>query len=173
MRELPDLSRLHERHRGLTPGLCRAYSEAAAVCLARHHTSPTKLSVYMGDSSYERSVQWLEPTASQLSAWANEIDTTEAGAYGLAIASIESILGFVALARARTYSGADYYIGRSHETDLQQAFRLEISGVNAGSHLVVTERLRRKIRQVRRAGNAPAFACVVGFESGIIMVAAC
>jgi hypothetical protein len=43
-------------------------------------------------------------------AWANTTDTTETGAYGIAIAAVEVTDGLVTVARAETRTGADYAI---------------------------------------------------------------
>jgi hypothetical protein len=43
--QVPELTRLHERHRVLTQPLSESYAEAAAVCLSRHHASPILLKV--------------------------------------------------------------------------------------------------------------------------------
>jgi hypothetical protein len=43
-------------------------------------------------------------------AHANEIDATEIGAYGLSLAAIEAVVGLVAIRRAETLTGTDWYI---------------------------------------------------------------
>jgi len=67
-------------------------------------------------------------------AWANEIDATEAGAYACVLAAVELTSGMVAVYRAETKTGADYYIvpaGNSVD-DLENCLRLEVSGINKG-----------------------------------------
>ena len=48
----------------------------------------------------EAQVTWDTADARMLRAWANEDDTTEAGAYGCALAAIELSEGLVAMRRA-------------------------------------------------------------------------
>lgn len=107
-------------------------------------------------------------------AWANEIDTTEAGAYGCVLAAIEQAGGFVAVARAEQGTGADYYVGPpgSGLEDLEDCYRLEVSGVDRGARPIVEDRLRRKMTQAREGDSSiPAIAGVVGFREGLVLIA--
>jgi hypothetical protein len=118
-------------------------------------------------------IAW-EPTNDRARrAWANEIDTTEAGAYGCALAAVERVLGLVARARAETLTGADYYIGLpdSDADDLEGCFRLEVSGINRGIRAAISQRLREKVNQAASGKSSlPAIAIVVGFSAQLIMV---
>ncbi len=119
------LDRLDERHPGLTPALAQSYVEAACVCLARHHQTPVIFSVNHAGNMLNRSADFLTPDERTKNANANEIDATEAGAYGLSLAAIESVTGMVAVRRAETRTGADWYIapmGESFE-DLESCVR--------------------------------------------------
>jgi hypothetical protein len=81
------------------------------------------------------------------------------------------VLGLVAISRADTRSGSDYYVGRPEQEYLEEAFRLEISGVDAGSLAEVRRRLRDKEAQVARGnGPLPAYASVVGFRAATVLV---
>ena len=164
---------LHERHSGLTASLAGTYSEAAAVCLNRHHASPVEIVVSCSTGSNTRLVEFDKPDARTLNAWANEIDTTESGAYGVCLAAVEVEEGLVAVRRAHTLTGADWYvapIGTAPE-DLEECFRLEVSGIDAGGQSVVNARLKQKIDQTRRgASNLPAIASVVGFKELAIAI---
>ena len=78
----------------------------------------------------------------------------------------------VALARAETRSGADYYVGRADMADMEDAHRLEISGTDQGEEGQFRRRLERKLRQASRGSSAlPALACVVGFKLRQIVIA--
>ena len=106
-----------------------------------------------------------------LKAWNNVDDATRDGAYIIAIAVIEAELGMVALSRAETRTGADYYVGPPDTHDLENALRLEVSGVDRGSARIVRARLKEKIAQARRgASNLPAMASVVGFREAAILL---
>lgn len=161
------LDLLHERHIGLTASLGGTFTEAAYVCLNRHHVSPVEMAVSCSNGSSMRQVEFKKPDARTLNAWANDIDTTEFGAYGICLAAVEAEEGLVAVRRAETLTGADWYvapIGTDPE-DLENCFRLEVSGTDAGGRSIVDARLKQKVDQTRRgASNLPAIASVVGFR---------
>lgn len=86
------LGTLHERHPGLTKALGPCYAEAASVCLNRHHQSPASFTVSGGGpESGVYDVRWEHPSERECRAWLNVIDTTEAGAYCLALAAVGCI----------------------------------------------------------------------------------
>ena len=161
------LESLYERHTGLTPSLSGTLSETASVCLARHHISPVEFEINCSTGQRIRIIEFQIPDSRALNAWANSIDTTETGAYGVCLAAVEAEEMLVAVRRAETLTGADWYvapIGIAPD-DLESCYRLEVSGVDAGNKSVVDARLRQKIEQTRRgASNLPAIAAVVGFK---------
>jgi hypothetical protein len=74
--------------------------------------------------------EWMKPDSRLEKAWANADDATRDGAYGLALAAVEITRGLVAVSRAETRTGADYYLGRSDASpdDLEASIRLEVRG---------------------------------------------
>jgi hypothetical protein len=167
--ELPllRLDGLHERHPGLTQAVADSYAEAASVCLSRHHQSPVTLSLQHGNDEELRVVHYAVPDERVRRAHQNEIDATEAGAYGVSLAAVEAVAGLVAVGRAETLTGADWYIAPNSADieDLEGCIRLEVSGINAGASSDVKRRLREKLAQTARgASNLPAIAAVVGFK---------
>ncbi|HXH12617.1 MAG TPA: hypothetical protein VNP04_22970 [Alphaproteobacteria bacterium] len=56
-------------------------------------------------------VEWEATDGRARGAWVNDIDATEAGAYACARAAVELTGELVAIRRAGTGTGADYYIG--------------------------------------------------------------
>lgn len=173
MTALP-LSDLAERHPGLTKALGETYTEAAGVCLSRHHASPATLSIDSHGEPTECSVEWSEPDERTLRAWANEIDATEAGAYGVSLAAIEITEGYVAVSRAQTLTGADFYLAPAESAfnDLEACLRLEVSGSDAGNQSAIKQRLRAKVKQAAKgASNLPAIASVVGFQERAVAIA--
>ena len=165
---------MEQRHHGLTKAIADMYTEAAAVCFDRYHQSPTDFALDRSGVRSEAAVEWRSTDAHTRGAWANEIDTTEAGACACALAAVELTDGLVAVHRAETKTGADYYIAPKDTPaeDLQQWLRLEISGVDRGSESTVNRRLRDKLDQAA-AGNSdlPAIASVVGFKAKLILLA--
>lgn len=168
------LGDLSERHPGLTKAIGDGYGEAAAVCMHRHHESPVNMSAIVRDLGTECLIQWEAPSHGILRAYANETDTTELGAYAVALATTEALVGLVAISRAETMTGADYYVAPigSKLEDLESCIRLEVSGVSAGSEAVVQARLRQKLAQTLKGkSNLPALAAVVGFKERLIAIA--
>jgi hypothetical protein len=164
---------LQGRHPGLTPGTALAYREAAEVCFARHHSPPTDLSVDH-NSQITAVAQWNLPDDRTKRGWANETDATEAGAYCVALATIEVTGELVAISRAETRTGADYYIAPkgTQPTDLEAAYRLEVSGIDEGDASSVKTRLNQKIKQALRGRSSlPAIAAVVSFSSANVAIA--
>ena len=75
--------------------------------------------------------------------------------------------------RAETGTGADYYVappGKGLE-DLEDCFRLEVSGTDAEDRSTLERRLRDKVRQALDGmSSLPAVAGVVGFPSLQILI---
>jgi hypothetical protein len=169
--ELP-LNGLEKRHPGVTTAIASTYSEAASICLQRHHVAPAFINIRHKSELIATAI-WEEPGDSTRRAWANEIDATEAGAYCLALAAIEVSDGLVAYARAETHTGADYYLGQAGTDfdDLENSHRLEVSGISLADESKINARLRRKVAQAKAGrSNLPAIAAVVGFSSKTVLM---
>lgn len=165
------MAKLHERHQGVTKAVAESMAEAAAVALSRHHEPPALFKVAHQSTTTDRRVRWRQPSERTQRAHGNTDDATEAGAYSIALAAVEVELGLYALSRTDVRTGADYYVGRpdTEQLDLEEAYRLEVSGVDAGDDALVAQRLRRKIQQTKDAkADVPALACVVGFAAKTI-----
>lgn len=96
------------------------------------------------------------------------------GAYGVSLAVVEVEKGLVAIARAETLTGADYYVGpiEWNGGDLEDSFRLEVSGTDVGNFGTIAQRLRGKIDQAAKGhSDLPAIAAVVGFKELIVAIA--
>lgn len=162
---------LNNRHVGLTKAIAKCFLEAAIVCLDKHHEPPQIFSIDNGSNQIDASAKWKPADARTKAAWANEIDATEWGAYGFAIAGIELSEGLYAVHRAETRTGADYYIapkGHSFD-DLESALRLEVSGTGSDDLAVLDSRLNVKVKQASSGhSNLPAIAAVVGFRLKLI-----
>ena len=168
------LENLAERHPGLTPEVASFYCQAASVCLSRHHAPPSDLAINWGEAESVRGVDWAVPDPRAIRAWANDIDATEMGAYGVSLTVVEVERGLVAIARAETLTGADYYVGPVgwDDSDLEGSFRLEVSGTDLGSIATIAQRLKGKVDQAARGhSDLPAIAAVVGFKERIVAVA--
>jgi hypothetical protein len=169
------LDDLHKRHPGLTPAMARVFFEAASVCLGRHHNSPIDFTIERESSMTEARVDWLPISPSLRAAYANTIDATEAGAYGMCLAALDLVAGLVAIQRAETLTGADYYVAPEGSAidDLEGAYRFEVSGVDKGRRALCDQRLRAKVKQTQEPGHqTPAIAGVTGFEQQVVLLSA-
>lgn len=166
------IDKLAERHVGLTPALAAAYLEAAGVCLNRHHESPQEFLLKNERLEKKVEVVWGSPDERCRRAWANIDDAARDGAYACAIAGAELFLGLFAVSRAETLTGCDYYVSPINEItgDLENCYRLEVSGTNLDIY-EVKKRLKVKVIQAREGqSNLPAFAVVVGFKVNLILI---
>ena len=165
---------MEQRHSGLTKAVADSYSEAASVCLDRHHKSPSTFDLERHGARSAASVEWQSQDAHTRNAWANETDATEAGAYACVLAAVELVNGLVAVRRAETMTGADYYVAPTNDApeDLEDCFRLEVSGVDHGPETAIRQRLRAKLSQAASGNsNLPALAGVVGFRTRLLLLA--
>jgi hypothetical protein len=136
--------------------------------------SPTEFELLATRAAIAANAFWHATTPRTRSAWANEHDTTEAGAYALVLAAVELAEGLVAVRRAETRTGADYYLAPvgAVVNDLENCLRLEVSGTDKGTKSSVKQRLLSKLDQAARGdSNLPALAGVVGFHARAIMLA--
>ena len=172
----PDLPihSMSDRHPGLTPELAESYTQAARVCLDRHHDSPVDFDIHDRAERGSARLEWASTDQRTRNAWANEIDTTEVGAYACALAAVELRHGLVTIGRAETHTGADFYVGRPGlpASDRHHRIRIEISGTDRGSSTAAKRRLRAKLIQADAGDSTlPAMAAVVGFRVRQILLA--
>ena len=143
------------------------YDNGEEKTVPLYTTPPATQSALTAALSDCRIVEYSSPDSRTMNAWANDIDTTESGAYGICLAAVEAVESLVAVRRAETLTGADWYVAPigTDPQDLELCFRLEVSGVDAGGKSVVDARLRQKVEQTRKGNsNVPAIASVVGFK---------
>jgi hypothetical protein len=171
------LNDMAERHPGLTSAIAENYLEAARVCFDRHHTSPETFTLTIDNNGKIITVQWEFTDERCQKAWANKDDATRDGAYICALAAIELMEErWVAVHRAQTGTGADYYIAPSGQNlenfeDFENWFRLEVSGTDQGNESDIKRRLEQKVRQAQNGkSNVPALAAVVGFKAKSIII---
>ena len=174
-----NLTGLHLLHPGVTPELSGALCQAARVCMNRHHTSPTDLTIEVEATAHERELSWELPTPAECNAHANVADATRDGAYALSLLCLETTMGLVAVGRAEELTGADWYVIPSGQAvwdifgfpDLDQpgVLRLEVSGQDRGP---LGARLTEKLRQLQSgSSNLPGIAAIVGFERAWVKIA--
>lgn len=171
-----ELEGLHRTHPGLTASLAGSYCEAAAVVFCRHHTPPFEIEIVdSGGTVARRVVSLSSPDPRAQAANANANDAITAAAYCVSLAAVEDREQLVAVGRAETGTGADWYVApRGHDReDLEDCYRLEVSGVESGDMTRVRGRLKQKVAQTRKGvSNVPALASVVGFKERYVVIEA-
>lgn len=166
------LENMSDRHLGLTLEVASCYVQAACVCLDRHHEPPAEFLLNVDSQESLPVVNWSPTDERTKKAWANKDDATRDGAYAIALAATEVAKGLVAIHRAETKTGADYYIARADASpdDLENCYRLEVSGTDL-DEIQVKARLKAKVEQTKQGNsNLPALATVVGFKAKQIFV---
>ena len=143
------------------------------MCLDRHHVSPVAVIIRRKARQMVADVEWEATDERTRGAWGNEIDTTEWGASACVLAAVELFDGLLAIKRAETETGADYYVappGVSSD-DIEEHIRLEVSGVDRGNDAAVRRRLREKLEQLARGGDdISGMAGVIGFRARLILL---
>ncbi|MEM9885410.1 MAG: hypothetical protein AAF849_05915 [Bacteroidota bacterium] len=155
----------------LSPIRCADLSEAASVCLDRHHEKGQKITIE-GDLTGDFELLWKEVTQ-QIRDSRNDMDyAVESGAYCLAILVIERLTNYKVVKQSQKRTGFDYWMGRENEEGLQEQARLEVSGILKGSKGMVNKRMIEKIRQTQKSDNMniPAYIVVVEFSKPMIKI---
>lgn len=151
----------------------RAHLQQAQLHLRHPGLTQTEYDIWDRDQHRALLLDWNTPDERQLAAWANATEATEAGTVGLVLLALEACTGLVAVRRAETRTGADYYVGPpgTGREDLEHCLRLEISGVDQGSSSTIYRRLAEKIEQaIRGESNLPALVGVVGFKMRLVVL---
>lgn len=162
------LSDLEKLHIGVSENVAKNYCEAARVCFDRHHSSPQSITLEDNGASLTTSLEWESTDSRARNAWANQEEATRDGAYGVALAAVYKTRGLVAVRRAESRTGGDYYLGEpgAAPDDLEASMLLEVSGTDKGDRSAIGTRLKQKIQQaINGGGNLPAMATVVGFRA--------
>jgi hypothetical protein len=166
------IDNLDDRHPGLLPSTAANYLDAARVCLDRHHNSPANFNLSNDGQMTQGQLHWQSTNDRDRNAWANLEDATRDGAYALALATIEYLHGFVAVRRAQSRTGADYYISPIDQDpdDFEQCYRLEVSGTHL-NRSAIQQRLRQKIIQTQLGTcPSPAIVAIVGFQEKVVII---
>ncbi|HXG11135.1 MAG TPA: hypothetical protein VNK04_15350 [Gemmataceae bacterium] len=121
----------------------------------------------MADGAFraEFCIEWsLDVTEAMRRYWADPEETTEQGAYGVAILLVRALTGLTVVERARKGMGFDWWLG-SDDRLFQGKARLEVSGIRAGSLRRINSRVKAKIRQTEQSDTSglPAYIVVVEF----------
>jgi hypothetical protein len=96
--------------------------------------------------------------------WADPGETTEQGAYGIALLLVRALTGLTVVERSRKGTGFDWWLGPDDRL-FQAKARLEVSGIREGDLRTIRSRVRVKVKQTERSdvSGFPAFVVVVEF----------
>jgi len=166
--DMLDLDTLQDGLPGISPSWGRFLAEASAVCLHHHnHIRGVHLRV-TGSFQVALEMHWTITIDDQvLRSWADEQELAEYGACGIAVLAILKLAGFKVIRRARKGTGVDYWLAETdQDLPFQEAARLEVSGILAGSEVELSNRTRQKTAQTQRSSCAlPAYVVVVEFST--------
>jgi hypothetical protein len=169
-----DLHSLNQVGSHLTREICDFFSQAAAVCLDnQNHTSGVLLKIE-GDLSAQFQLSWQPVTQQMRDSWEDMQDTTEDGACGLAILTIQKLTEYKVIKRSRKQTGFDYWLGSKEDDNypFQAKARLEISGILRGGNRQIDQRVKEKREQVKQSNylKLPAYIVVVEFSTPLVKV---
>lgn len=156
---------------GITAEFGGAIAQAAAVALdEQHHRSPTDLHVF-GDFHDRYNLAWPPVNDQMRRCWNDREETTEQGAYAVAIPLVQKLTGLAVLERSRKGTRFDYWLGPAAELPFQEKARLEVSGIRNGSRSDVDGRANEKLRQIGRSTvSLPGYVIVVEFGAPLAKV---
>lgn len=158
---------------GITATCGQFYAETAAVCL-KHNNHGTEgvaaeIREYTASSleectKYKASITYsqLEPLA--FTTHADLQSTVEHAAYGVAILTAHKLKDFKVTRRSVKGTGFDFWL--ADDNGVQDAVRLEASGLLRGSRAEMKKRVRQKCAQTAPTDHLaiPKYIVVVNFE---------
>jgi hypothetical protein len=161
-----DLNRIENGIPGLTTAIGKSLSEAAAHCLElKNHRSGVVLDL-TGDFDHTLDVTWKNRIDEQtIRAWADIPELTEHAAVCVAILVLIELTDYTVIRRAVKGTGIDYWLGYKNALFLQDAARLEVSGIFDGTPKAIGRRATEKKAQTNRTdGSFPVYIAVVEFS---------
>lgn len=147
------------------------FAEACIMCLDNQkHKSGVSL-VVEGITSATFQVLWDTPiTEDMLLGWGDE--ATENGAYALAFLLMRHLTEYPVIRRARTGTGIDFWLAYERPNNiLEDAARLEVSGILRGNRSSINSRVATKKGQTKPTdGTLPVYIIVVEFGRPVAQV---
>jgi len=161
-----DLRELQHGMVGLSPEVGAEMAQAAAVCLEdQEHEPGTTVLTVRGDLAARYALDWTPVTEQMSRTWRDHAVATEQGAYAVAISVMRAAKGLAVTERSRRGTGFDFWLGLHDSLFVQNAARLEVSGIRRGDNAAVRRRLREKAGQLQQRTRVPkGYAVVVEFS---------
>lgn len=157
--------RLHEAVAG-------HYGAAAAFCLRQHHSPPTlKMLLSVEGSTTALRIAAHELTPSMNASFADLQESTEYGAYGIALLASAHVFQFRFGQRSSKGTGFDMFmLPPGAEIDPEDPFSetwgLEATGILQGDDKAIRDRFQRKRNQIMPSiGLVPILIAVVEFSA--------
>lgn len=145
---------------------------AAGACLEEQGHIPQIEIRVSGFWNKSLSLDWNRTTDEAIRTWQNEQQTTELGAYGVALVLVGTVVGLKAFQVSRKFSGFDFWLTEKGKVyPFQEAARLEVTGIRHGSESDKKSRLKEKMNRLYEYPSPlPAFIVVVEFgEPGALV----
>jgi len=165
-----DLNVLKEGLPGVSKARGPEHAEACLVCFGLHeHPIGVELEV-KGDYENNFRVIWDDVLTEQIRrAWNDVDEATESGACGIAFLLILALTEYTIVRKSRKGTGVDYYLGYKDNLIVQDAARLEVSGIfEATSERDMMRRVEQKLKQTNPSdGLMPAYIVVVEFSNPV------
>lgn len=149
---------------------CDEFVEACKVCLEeQQHTSGVTLRIE-GMAPRNYILRWQGSLSQEIfDSWLDKEEATEHGACAIAFLIVLEIAQLKVIRRARKKTGVDYWLAPVDGDLLQDAGRLEISGIRKGKAAIVKGRVNQKLKQTKQSDtmqpSLPAYVVVVEFSS--------
>lgn len=165
------LSPLDSAFQNLTHFFSGMCCEAASFCLEMNaHESPAHMAI-TGDEAMTSQLQWAALPDTAAATYRDRDMAAENGAYTIAIAVLHHACRYRTVERAPKGDGFDFWMTNADSgLTFERSALLEVSGIFCGARRV-TERLRRKLRQVRRSDlKARRIAVVAEFGTPTLSI---
>ena len=169
MRQLK-LETLYKDMPPLTSACTQIRGEAGAVCLeSQGHGKRCKLQV-SGSFDEEFHLYKPEVTDPMRRSHNDEEKATEHGAEGVAFLLTLKLTKYKVIEQSRKGTRIDWWLGHKGKM-LQNAARLECSGIRDGSEYQLRARASQKVERARLANTTlPTYVCVANFNQPTAMV---
>jgi hypothetical protein len=108
---------------------------------------------------------WPKVTEQVRKEWGDPVEATENGACGIAILLVEALTDYHIVHRSYRSTGIDYWLAKKEDELLQNAARLEVSGIRRGIERM-NARLAAKLKQTSQSDDTALPAIVIVIEFG-------
>ena len=163
------LQRLRKGYPCLTSVSGARLAHAAGFCLEQQrHQKGVTLDVQGASAETLEAtftLTWPKVTEQVRKEWGDPVEATENGACGIAILLVEALTDYHIVHRSYRSTGIDYWLAKKEDELLQNAARLEVSGIRRGIERM-NARLAAKLKQTSQSDDTALPAIVIVIEFG-------